>query len=97
LCYPVGEVGDRQRLRQDAQVMVMAAPLRHRAWCSCGWSARRRLLLGVAKVDAWTHSAETGHMPAVPLVIRTGNAAGIPQPAWQRQSEGGCHRSDCWY
>jgi hypothetical protein len=39
------------------------------AACSCGWSARRRILKAMACQDAWMHSARGGCDLNVPLVI----------------------------
>jgi hypothetical protein len=61
---------DRGKRREDPQeiVVVLARRLRHRAMCSCGWDAGKRVFLGAAKADALIHAAETGHEPALPLV-----------------------------
>jgi hypothetical protein len=66
------QTGDRLRC-QDHHVMVIACTCRNRALCSCRWLGRRRLMLSVAKVDALIHSAETGHLPTIPLVVRMAN------------------------
>jgi hypothetical protein len=50
-------------------VVVVARTLRHRAICSCGWEAGRRMFLDAAKFDALIHTAGTGHFPADPLVV----------------------------
>jgi hypothetical protein len=50
-------------------VVVVARTLRHRAICSCGWEAGRRMFLDAAKFDALIHTADTGHFPADPLVV----------------------------
>jgi hypothetical protein len=60
-------VGDTTR---QAHVMVDSRGLRHRAGCSCGWDGEKRLFLAAAKLDALTHSAETGHFPAEPPAAR---------------------------
>jgi hypothetical protein len=39
------------------------------AACSCGWSARRRILKAMACHDAWMHAAHDGCGLNVPLVI----------------------------
>jgi hypothetical protein len=40
------------------------------AACSCGWSARSRLLRATACQDAWLHAAGTGCGLASPLVVK---------------------------
>jgi hypothetical protein len=50
-------------------VVVVARTLRHRAICSCGWEAGRRMFLDAAKFDALIHSGDTGHFLADPLVV----------------------------
>ena len=39
------------------------------AACTCGWSARRRILKAMACQDAWMHSARGDCDVSVPLVI----------------------------
>jgi len=39
------------------------------AACSCGWSARRRILKAAACQDAWMHAAHSDCDVNVPLVI----------------------------
>jgi hypothetical protein len=42
---------------------------RYVAACSCGWSARRRIVKAMACQDAWMHAARGGCDVSVPLVI----------------------------
>jgi hypothetical protein len=65
----LADMGERHKTPQD-HVVVVPRRLRHRATCSCGWEAGKRVFLGAAKVDALLHAADTGHEPAVPLVVR---------------------------
>ncbi|BBZ28661.1 hypothetical protein MMAD_29560 [Mycolicibacterium madagascariense] len=39
------------------------------AWCSCGWTGRRRLLKAVAMQDAWAHSARDRCEVSTPLLL----------------------------
>lgn len=55
---------------------VFARRFAARAECSCGWTAKQRMLRGAAIADAMTHTAITGHMPGWPLVICDTAAAG---------------------
>jgi hypothetical protein len=50
------------------QVFVLTAG-RSRAVCGCGWAGHNRLTAAGARVDAWLHAAEGGHMPATPLTL----------------------------
>ncbi|MEO3757460.1 hypothetical protein ABGB19_04095 [Mycobacterium sp. B14F4] len=45
------------------------------AACSCGWSARRRMLKAAACQDAWTHSARGACHVNFPLIVPAGTAA----------------------
>jgi hypothetical protein len=54
---------------QPCQVFVATAG-RSRAVCECGWAGHERLVAASARVDAWLHAAEDGHMPATPLVLK---------------------------
>jgi hypothetical protein len=51
------------------QVFVLTAG-RSRAVCDCGWAGYQRLTGAGARVDAWLHAAQDGHMPATPLTLR---------------------------
>jgi hypothetical protein len=50
------------------RVFVLTAG-RSRAVCGCGWAGHKRLTAAGARVDAWLHAAEHGHMPATPLTL----------------------------
>jgi hypothetical protein len=50
------------------QVLVLTVG-RARAVCGCGWAGHRRLTASGARLDAWLHAADTGHMPATPLTL----------------------------
>jgi hypothetical protein len=74
----VGGVGSRE-LHEDstpvrAKVVVVESPgLRWTGECTCGWLGRtRRMLRSMVVVDALTHAHETGHEPALPLIVRAG-------------------------
>jgi hypothetical protein len=54
---------------QRYQVFVLTSG-RSRAVCGCGWAGRKRLTTAAARVDAWLHASEDGHMPATPLTLR---------------------------
>jgi hypothetical protein len=56
-------------------VWVHGRPLRSRAVCDCGWTGGRRLIRGMARVDAWGHANRTGHLPAANFDTRKANAA----------------------
>jgi hypothetical protein len=59
------------------QVFVLTAG-RPRAVCECGWAGHKRLTAAGARVDAWLHAAEDGHMPATPLTLRPGEMMTTP-------------------
>jgi hypothetical protein len=50
------------------RVFVLPAR-RSRAVCECGWAGHKRLTAAGARVDAWLHAAQNGHMPATPLAL----------------------------
>ena len=56
------------------KVVVLEAPgLRWTGECTCGWQGRtRRVFKAIVVVDALTHAHETGHEPALPLIVRAG-------------------------
>jgi hypothetical protein len=51
------------------QVFVLTAGW-SRAVCGCGWAGHKRLTAAGARVDAWLHAIEDGHMPATPLTLK---------------------------
>jgi hypothetical protein len=51
------------------QVFVVTAG-RSRAVCECGWAGHVRLTAASARLDAWLHAVEDGHMPATPLALK---------------------------
>jgi hypothetical protein len=54
---------------QPRRVFVLTAG-GSRAVCGCGWAGHKRLSAAGARVDAWLHATEYGHMPATPLNLR---------------------------
>ena len=50
------------------RVFVLTAG-RSRAVCECGWAGHKRLSEAGARVDAWLHATQSGHMPATPLAL----------------------------
>jgi hypothetical protein len=74
----VGRAGSRE-LHDDStpvwdKVVVVESPgWRWTGECTCGWQGRtRRMLRAFVVVDALTHAHETGHQPALPLIVRAG-------------------------
>lgn len=51
------------------RVSVLTAG-RSRAVCECGWAGHDRLTAASARLDAWLHAVEDGHMPATPLALK---------------------------
>ncbi len=48
-------------------VVTRSSKRRRRAYCTCGWVGTARLLFASAKVDALSHAAQDGCVPARPL------------------------------
>lgn len=48
------------------QVFVLTSRRSH-AMCLCGWAGHERLTTSSARIDAWIHAAQYGHMPTSPL------------------------------
>ena|SRR5258708_17272979 len=58
--------------RRSHLVMVYrACRWRRQGACTCGWTGARRFLRGWAVVDALVHAGNSGHEPALPLVVDT--------------------------
>ena len=68
------EVGDSPRpgCNENGVVAVYKYGFGHSAaYCSCGWTGRRRHLKAAAEQDAWAHSMREKCTISVPLVFPT--------------------------
>src|SRR5437588_3879543 len=57
--------------RSHLVTVYRASRWRRHGVCTCGWSGARRFLRGGAVVDALVHAGDSGHEPALPLVVDT--------------------------
>jgi hypothetical protein len=55
-------------------MVYRACRWRRQGACTCGWSGARRFLRGWAVVDALVHAGNSGHEPALRLVVDTTTA-----------------------